>query len=237
MTQDCSSFATLQDADLEDLETLGARADMYDHIQGPDNHTHSWVPRAGKDRLVDNVWQYQYECGCGATAWKQRRDNAFWFVDIRKPSPATMIQNDIWGTPLPNGMLRWFGFDFDRAELPDDAILHRGNRPQWIGDLPGFIHQTSISDAKVIIEVDKFERDADDDESTTVLPKKYQITFDAHGLDRVKVFSCSTWREVQQTCRRMENQLDESRDERHTLCEDEQGNLTAATCSFCERGQ
>ena len=104
-------------------------------------------------------------------------------------------------------------------------------------DLPGFIHQTSISDAKVIIEVDKFERDADDYESTTVLPKKYQITFDAHGLDRVKVFSCSTWREVQQTCRRMENQLDESRDERHTLCEDEQGNLTAATCSFCERGQ
>ena len=237
MTKDYITRAALQDADLEDLETIGDGAAMYDHLQGPDNHTHSWVPRAGKDRLVDNVWQHPYECGCGATAWKQKQEGTFKFFGIRRPTPATMIQNDIRATPLPNGALRWFGFDFDRAELPDDALLHRGDRPQWIGDLPGFIHQTRISDARLTIQIDEFELNGDDDgQDTTVLPKTYQVTFDTHGLDHVEVFSCSTWHEVQQMCRRMECQLDESRHERHALCEDEQGNLTTAACSFCERG-
>ena len=31
--------------------------------------------------------------------------------------PAEMIQGDIWGTNLPNGMLLWFGFDFEWAAV------------------------------------------------------------------------------------------------------------------------
>ena len=237
MTQDYTTRAALQDDVDEELESL--RAAMYDQLQGHANHTHSWVPKAGKDRFIGGVWQYPYECGCGATAWKQRRDNTFWFVDIQKPFPAAMIQNDIWSTPLPNGMLRWFGFDFDNADLPDKALLHRGDRPQWTGTLPGFTHKTSISDAKVIIEVDEFELDADSIEydNTTVLPKSYNVTIDAHGLNQTEAFSCSSWQEVQHRCRHIEQQLDESRHERHARCQDEQGNLTAETCSFCERGQ
>ena len=34
----------------------------------------------------------------------------------------------------------------------------------------------------------------------------------------------------------MEYQLDESEMERHLLCYDEDGNTTADTCLFCERG-
>ena len=32
-------------------------------------------------------------------------------------APADMVQDDIWGTNLPNGMLLWFGFDFDWAAV------------------------------------------------------------------------------------------------------------------------
>ena len=239
MTKDYITRAALQDADLEDLETLGARAAMYDRLHGPDNHTHSWVPQAEKNRIVGEVWQYPYECGCGATAWKQERNGKTWFVDIRRPAPASLIQDDIWGTPLPNGLLRWFGFDFDTASLPYDALLFRGDLIQWTGTLPGFTCKTRISDAKVTIVVDEFELDNEHDDPHTVevLPKRYDVAVDAHGFDRTEMFSSSSWRGVQQTCRRIEQQLDESRHERHAGCQDEQGNLTATACSFCERGQ
>ena len=57
-----------------------------------------------------------------------------------------------------------------------------------------------------------------------------------HGLDRAEVFTCPSWHEVQQRCRRIEQQLDESHMERHDPCEDMDGNLTPEACQFCEQG-
>ena len=149
-----------------------------------------------------------------------------------------MVQDDIWGTPLPNGMLLWFGFDFDWADLPSEPLLRRGDPPKWVGTPPGFTFKSGISDAKVTIETDEF-RESDDNEereATHVTPKGYIVTVEAHGLDRAEVFTCPSWHEVQQRCRTMEHRLDESHMERHVPCEDMDGNLTAETCSFCELG-
>ena len=49
-------------------------------------------------------------------------------------------------------------------------------------------------------------------------------------------FTCPDWHEVQQRCRSVEHQLDESHMERHHHCEDADGNLTPEACQFCERG-
>ena len=59
-----------------------------------------------------------------------------------RQAPSVLVQNDIWGTPLPNGMLRWFGFDFDldQADLPSDPLLHRDNPPRWVGTPQGDMH-------------------------------------------------------------------------------------------------
>ncbi len=237
MNQDYTTRAALQDADHEDLETLAAGAAMRDRLF-PGPHAHAWVPRAGRDRLVGDVWQYPYGCGCGATAWRQNWCGKVTFVNIQTPQPGALIQNDAWNTPLPNGMLRWFGFDFDRAELPDDPLLYRGDPPQWTGHLPGFTFRAGVADASVTIEVEDFETDQDSEEDyiTTVIPIQYRVTISAHGMDRPDSFTCPSWHEVQQRCRQAEYALDESRDERHALCEDEDGNPTEDTCSFCERG-
>ena len=88
------------------------------------------------------------------------------------------------------------------------------------------------------IEIDEF-RESDDNEereATHVTPKGYIVTTLAHGLDRAEVFTCPSWHEVQQGCRRMEQQLDESHMERHLPCEDTDENLTPEACLFCERG-
>ena len=152
--------------------------------------------------------------------------------------PADMIQDDIWGTNLPNGMLRWFGFDFDWADLPSEPILRRGDPPTWVGTPPGFTFKSGISDAKVTIETDEFREsdDAEEREATHVTPKGYIVTVEAHGLDRAEVFTCPSWHEVQQRCRRVEHELDESHMERHHLCDDMDGNITPEACWFCERG-
>ena len=52
----------------------------------------------------------------------------------RSRVPADMIQDDIWGTNLPNGLLVWFGFDFDWADLPNDPVLRRGDPPKMGGN-------------------------------------------------------------------------------------------------------
>ena len=152
--------------------------------------------------------------------------------------PADMVQDDIWGTNLPNGMLLWFGFDFAWADLPSDPVLHRGDPPKWIGTPPGFTFKIGISDAKVTIETDEFQEsdDAEEREATHVTPKGYTVTIQAHGLDRADVFTCPDWHKVQQRCRSVEDQLDESHMERHHSCEDANGNLTPEACLFCERG-
>ena len=152
--------------------------------------------------------------------------------------PADMIQGDIWGTNLPNGLLVWFGFDFDWADLPSDPMLRRGDPPKWVGTPPGFTFKIGISDAKVTIETDEFQESHDNEEreATHVTPKGYIVTIQAHGLDRADVFTCPGWHEVQQRCRSVEHELDESHMERHLLCDDIDGNLTPEACLFCERG-
>ena len=156
----------------------------------------------------------------------------------RTGSNPIIVQDDIFGTTLPNGSLKWFSYDFDWADLPDEPLLRRDDPPRWVGSLPCFTFKTGISDAKVTVEVDEFERDDDDEEVERihVTPKRYIVTVEAHGLDRAEVFTCPNWHEVQQKCRTMEYQLDESEMERHLLCYDEDGNTTADTCLFCERG-
>ena len=153
-------------------------------------------------------------------------------------APADMIQDDIWGTTLPNGMLLWFSFDFEWADLPSEPILRRGDPPKWVGTPPGFTFRSGISDAKVTVETDEFQEsdDAEEREATHVTPKGYIVTVEAHGLDRAEVFTCPSWHEVQQRCRRVEHELDESHMERHHLCEDMDGNITPEACWFCERG-
>ena len=139
---------------------------------------------------------------------------------------------------LPNGLLRWFGFEFDRVELPDDPILYRDERPVWEGCLPGFVHRAGIVDARVTIEVMEFRPDGDQesDEETAVSPKEYRVALDAQGFDRAQEFTAQHWHEVQQRCRRAERDLDDTYHERHDLCCDEEGNLTGDACSFCEIG-
>ena len=156
----------------------------------------------------------------------------------QRTASAIMVQDDILGTPLPNGMLLWFGFDFEWADLPDEPLLPRDDRPRWVGSLPGFTFRTGISDAKVTVETDEFEQndDSEDGEIPMATPKGYIVTVEAHGLDRALVFTCPSWHEVQQRCRKMEHRLDESHMERHDPCVDADGNLTADACSFCERG-
>ena len=41
-----------------------------------------------------------------------------------------MVQDDLLGTPLPNGMLLWFGFDFDWADLPERTPAAPGTTRQ-----------------------------------------------------------------------------------------------------------
>ena len=50
-------------------------------------------------------------------------------IRSQRTATAVMVQDDIPGTPLPNGMLLWFGFDFEWADLPDEPLL-RGDDPQ-----------------------------------------------------------------------------------------------------------
>ena len=156
----------------------------------------------------------------------------------RRGSNPIIVQDDISGTPLPNGSLHWFGFDFHWADLPDEPLLREDDPPRWVGSWPGFTFKTGVSDARVTVEIDEFEQDGDYEEweRIHVTPKRYIVTVEAHGLARTEVFTCPSWHEVQQKCRTMEYQLDEGEMERHLLCYDEDGNTTADTCLFCERG-
>ena len=70
---------------------------------------------------------------------------------------AVMIQDDIWGTNLPNGLLQWFGFDFKQVELPDEGILPRENPPRWVGTPPGFTLRTRVADASVAVRAQDLE--------------------------------------------------------------------------------
>ena len=107
-------------------------------------------------------------------------------IRSQRRASTVMVQDAIWGTTLPNGMLLWFGFDFEWADLPGEPLLRRGDPPRWVGTPPGFTFKSGISDAKVTVETDGFEQndDSEDGETTHVTPKGYIVTVEAHGLDR-----------------------------------------------------
>ena len=153
----------------------------------------------------------------------------------RNRTQAAMVQDDIMGTPLPNGLLRWFGYDFERVDLPDTPLLKHGDSPVWIGTINGFIMKTGVADARVEIRAEQFKPDEEDEGS--VAPKQYDVAIRAHGLDRDEEVTCKDWHEVQQKCRTLEQWLDESHAERHASCENQDGYLSEDACAFCERGQ
>ena len=59
--------------------------------------------------------------------------------DAQSRASADMVQDDIWGTHLPNGMLLWFGFDFAWADLPSETHPAPG-RPDKMGRNPARLH-------------------------------------------------------------------------------------------------
>ena len=148
---------------------------------------------------------------------------------------ALMVQDDLMGTPLPNGLLQWFGFDFESIDLPGTPLLKHDDPPVWVGTLPGFTMKTGVADARIEIRAEQFEPDAEYEGS--VAPRQYTVTIKAHGLDRDEEVTCKDWHEVQQKCRILEQRLDESHVDRHATCDGQDGNLSEDACAFCERGQ
>lgn len=149
---------------------------------------------------------------------------------------ATLVQNDLFGSHLPNGMLYWWGFDFNRVDMPDEPALTGEEPPRWVGCLPGFFAEMHVLDAKVMIEADEFElgdeEEGTDDEAS---PTSFRITVDAPGAEERETFTCRSWPEVQQTMRRTERTLDESFVDRHHRCADENGGPTEDACDLCAR--
>ena len=52
------------------------------------------------------------------------------FIRSQRTAPTVMVQDDIPGTPLPNGMLLWFGFDFEWADPSGTNHCCAGTKPQ-----------------------------------------------------------------------------------------------------------
>ena len=198
----------MRDAEDESTDNLAVAAGMIDMVKGGP-HRHAWWPRPGRDRLVGDVWQYPYECACGATAWKQNWCGEVQYVDVQEPPPAVLLQNDTWRTPLPNGMLRWFGFDFDRAEMPDEPLLPGGRKTQWVGANGRFFHQTSISDAWVTIEVAQFKTNGQPmgEFTRSVVPREFRVSVQIKGEESPEISCYEDWTDVQQHCRSAEQKL------------------------------
>ncbi len=236
MTKEQIFQAALRDAEDEDLETLEAGATSYDALTlAP--HVHNWKPTHGHSRLVGDVWQHPHECDCGATAWKQNWCGKLHFVDIRTPAAAEMVQDDLWNTPLPNSSLRWFGFDFDRIRLPYQRLSDDEQNPKWVGAAPGFFCRYKIVDGEATVEVNEYQPLNDDDNDTKeVLPSRYYLTVKAHGLSQGEKTVHTYWHEVKQQYIRMERMLDQTHDDRHHICRDENDRPTQNACQPCELG-
>ena len=144
----------------------------------------------------------------------------------------TLKQDNFMNTLMPNGLLRWHGFDFDHVELPDDPLLPREDAPVWIGSAPGFQFKHGILDAKVTVDVDQW--DVEEDPSyDTATPKCFRLVVIAHGFDHPQTSVWPSWHEVQQAATRIEQALDYDFNQRHADCENESGNPTEDACSFC----
>ena len=142
-------------------------------------------------------------------------------------------------------VLRWFGFDFDRIDLPGVGLLRNGDPPRWVGDPPEFTWETGVADALVTITAKEFRSANDqyeeqygkqDEEQDEVAPSAYNVTVRAPGVDPDEEFTCPDWHEVQQRCRQLERNLDDSYMERHAGCEDPEGNTTGGACRYCQTG-
>ena len=137
----------------------------------------------------------------------------------------TLVQNDHTNTPLPNGMMQWFGSDFDRVEMPDEPILKGEENPVWVWNPPTFAYEWGIADAKLIIEVDDYSMEHEDD-CVVAIPKYYRVTLDAPGTSHAETTICKEWHDVQQTCKQAERNLNDNYFLRHSNCDDD-------PCSWC----
>ena len=184
-----------------------------------------------------NVSKTSQDADPGTTDNKQSRAAA----PLKRTRTGThepiMVQDDIWGTPLPQGLLRWFGFDYERAELPGEPLLPRREPPRWVGNPPIFRWETTIADARVTVTAEGLEaEDEDEDENTCATPSLYRVKIQAHGLEQDEDFTCQDWNKAQERCRQLENRIEETHTDRHAGCLDQEGELTGEACSHCERG-
>ena len=166
----------------------------------------------------------------GVSAWQQNWCGTVAFVGITSPPGAEIFQDDPWKTPFPNGLLRWLGYPFDRAQLPDERLFHGRSRSRRVGAGGTFVHRTRISDARVAIEPTEFEINRDQADEETARPARYRLSLEAHGPDGIIPSTTATKSEVQQMARRLEKELDNSHDERHAQCRDGNDNPTSQTC-------
>ena len=109
--------------------------------------------------------------------------------------------------------------------------MNRSSRPA--PQPPGFTLSTTAVDARVVAQDESFLPDRDDDEARS--PKRYRFATQDHELDVAEKFTSPSRHEIQERCRRME-QLETSCDERHTPCQDQEGELTEEACQLCEQG-
>ncbi len=138
-----------------------------------------------------------------------------------------LVQNDVWHTPLPNGSPRWF--DFERVELPDEPVLRGEVPPQWVANGPRLICRSSVTDAKITIEIDEFDETElqNDVESVEATPSYFRVSINAHGMRESEIFTCWTWQEVQARCAHALEALDENYLQLHGPCRDAYDNPTA----------
>ena len=232
MTPEEAFKAALRDAEDESLETLEAGATLMDSWGIPP-HVHQWKPTNGSSRLVGDVWQQPLQCPCGATAWSQNWAGKTYYVDVRAVAAADMTQDDPWGTYLPQGSLRWYGFDFDHVRLPYEPLMDDGESTAWIGNPPEFVHRRRVHDADLEVTTHGFECDDTREESLDVLPKAYLVNVRAQGMPKTAT-ECADWTQVQQHCRQLAREIEETYDERHAPCQDADGRPTAASCITCQ---
>ena len=195
-------------------------------------YEHNWRTRIGGSRLDGEEWAVPLECPCGARATRRPAPEGSRITDLQEPGGGRMVQDDLLGTNLPNGSLLWFGYDFERARLPDTPLLPHGDYPVWTGVPPGFEWRTRLVDAQVLTEAEELAPERGGDEDSDHVPGVYRITVSAHGMAD-EVTTAATWHEAQVRMAGLENRLVDSHEERHSICMDDDGNSTAESCDYC----
>lgn len=198
---------------------------------------HQWRPIAGRRPSANGMGEVPCACRCGATALRMDGAEGQRYVAVQAPDGGAMVQADAFDTHLPNGMLLWFGYDFERVQLPATPLLPDGEPPRWKGTTaPGFTWEFVILDGKVTVDAADLEAAPDagqDAEDADWAPGNYNITVNAHGVEPAAVFTVENWCQAQALCALLENRLLDSHEERHSVCLDDEGRGTAEACDYC----